>query len=110
MSKLFYDHLIILQDIIVELEQYEIPAEDRKQFMITLDEILHHHILDTVLLFLPHEHHQYFLERFTHEPHSLALLDFLQEKTKVDIEHEIKQTVDYVKKKILRDLKDSEEK
>ena len=107
MSKLFYDHLIIIDDVVVELDRYEIPQPDREQLMATLDEVLHHHVLDTVLLHLPREHHSYFLERFAHEPHHPSILDFVKEKTKVDIEHEIKQTVEYVKKKILKDIEDS---
>ena len=107
MSKVFYDHLVVIDDIVVELDRHEIPPADREQFLKNLDEVLHHHILDTVLLFLPREHHDHFLDRFAREPHHPNILDFLKEKTKVDIEHEIKQTVDYVKKKILKDIEDS---
>lgn len=107
MSKVFYDHLIVLDDIIVELDQHEIPSEDRELFMSNLDEVLHHHILDTVLLFLPHKHHEHFLDRFSKEPHHPSILDFVKEKTKVDIEREIQHTVEYVKKKVLKDIKDS---
>jgi hypothetical protein len=107
MSKVFYDHLIVIDDVVVELDQYEIPSEDRAQLLANLDEILHHHILDTVLLHLPREHHEHFLDRLAREPHHPSLLDFVQEKTKIDIEHEIKATVEYVKKKVLKDIEDS---
>lgn len=107
MSKLFYDHLIAIDDVVFELDRYEIPQSDREQFMEMLDEVLHHHIVDTILLYLPHEHHSYFLERFAREPHHSSILDFVKEKTKVDIENEIKRTVEYVKKKVLKDIEDS---
>lgn len=107
MPKVFYDHLVILDDIVIELDKYEIPLSDREEFMANLDELLHHHILDTVLLYLPREHHAHFLDRLGREPYQPSILDFVKEKTRVDIEKEIQHTVSYVKKKVLQDIEDS---
>jgi hypothetical protein len=107
MSKLFYDHLIVLDDIIIELDKYEIPRGEREKVLDTLDEIIHQYILDTILFHLPQQHHNQFLTDFTQSPHSPSILAFVKEKTRVDIEREIKKTVKSIKKKILQDIQES---
>ncbi len=107
MSKLFYDHLIIVDDIVVLLEKHEVPQEERVSLMQHIDELLHTHILDTILSHLSRDHHDHFLDKLAREPHQSSILDFLKDKTKVDIEREIEKTVAHVKAKIQKDIEDS---
>lgn len=107
MTKVFYDHLILIEDIIVSLDTHGVPVSEKRSLLTFIDETIHSYVLDTILTHLPKEHHEHFLFEFTRAPHQPSLLDFLKKKTKVDIEQEIKKTVEHVKKKVLKDLEDS---
>lgn len=107
MAKLFYDHLIVIEEITAVLDTHEMTKEEREELLATIDETLHHHVLDVILTHLPREHHETFLEKLTVQPHHPELLAFIQEKTAVDIEREIKKTADKIKKKILKDIEEA---
>jgi hypothetical protein len=104
MSKLFYDHLIVIEDFVAIFEEYSVPTDEKGKLLETIEEILHHHIFDTVLTHLPRNHHETFLEKFASHPGNEDILIFLKDKTKVDIEKEIVRTVARVKAKILKDI------
>ena len=63
MSKLFYDHLVNIEEIIIVLSEYDISEDDRQQILSTIDETIHHHVLDIIFTHLPREHHEEFLEK-----------------------------------------------
>lgn len=107
MTKLFYDHLVVIEDIVAVLDEHELSREEREQLLETIDETLHHHIMDVILTYLPREHHEIFLEKLTAKPHHPELLAFVQEKTAIDIEREIKKTAERIKKKILKDIEEA---
>jgi hypothetical protein len=109
MSKLFYDHLIVIEEVTSVLDEHELTDDEKHEFIELIDETLHHHILDTVLTHLPEEHHEVFLDKLVKHPHHPDLLHFLKERTQVDIEHEIQKTGEKVKRMIMKDLKESQE-
>ena len=41
MSKLFYDHLVNIEEIIIVLSEYDISEDDRQQILSTIDETIH---------------------------------------------------------------------
>ncbi|MBI4130245.1 hypothetical protein HY468_02940 [Candidatus Roizmanbacteria bacterium] len=106
MAKLFYDHLIVIEEITAVLDAHEMTKEEREQLLATIDETLYHHVLDVILTHLPREHHETFLEKLSEYPHHPKLLEFIKEKTIVDIEKEIIKTADKIKKKILKDIEE----
>jgi len=107
MSKLFYDHLIIIEDITLILDKYNITKEERGKILSLIDKTLHHSILNTILSHLPKNHHEVFLNKFTSYPYDLKLLTFLKDHTEVDIEIEILNTASSVKKTILKEIERS---
>lgn len=107
MPKLFYDYLINVEEVIVELDQNEISIEERTEFISIIDETLHHHVLETILSNLPFEHHQNFLTKFHKAPHDPDLLMYLRQVSGVDIEEKIKSKASEVKKEILSEIKKS---
>jgi len=101
MSKLFYDHLIVIEEINNTLVALELPEEDYNETLSIIDETVHHHVLDVILTHLPNEHHETFLEQLASAPHDKSILIFLNEKSPVDIEEEIAKTIDKLKEELL---------
>jgi len=77
MAKIFYDYLIKIEEITVELEGYEMTVEEKEEFITLIDETLHNHTLNVILSNLPQERHEDFLSLFYEAPHRPELLDFL---------------------------------
>jgi hypothetical protein len=107
MTKVFYDHLIDIEEVLGELENYEIETEEREEIRIIIDETFHHQTINIILTHLPTQHHQNFLDRFHQSPHDQELLVFLKEQIEADIEEEIKKQAQKIKKEILADIKKS---
>ena len=103
--KLFYDHLVLKEDLIVELEKHKLAVEEREELVALVDENLHHHVLDTILTHLPKEKHQDFLKKFHNAPHDEKLLEYLKTETVVDIEEEIKTRARKTKAELLAEIK-----
>ncbi|MBI3289872.1 hypothetical protein HYZ78_00575 [Candidatus Microgenomates bacterium] len=105
MSKIFYDHLIIIEDLegVVKSDSHE----EREELHQLIDEMIHHRVLGCILDHLPRVHHEEFLEKFHEKPYDESLVNYLQEKTPqdVDIEEKIKEEVAKLKKELLKDLK-----
>lgn len=110
MAKIFYDHLIKIEEVTVELDNYELTIEEREEFVSLIDEILHHHTLNVILTHLPKHRHETFLSMFHKEPHKPELLDFLQKETTTNIEEEIKNQAEKVKKDLLAEIKKAQRK
>lgn len=110
MTKIFYDHLINIEAVWGEFENYEIELEEREEIEIIIDETFHHQIMGIILTYLPSEFHQTFLDRFYQSPFDKELLGFLKKQIKVDIEEEIKKQAEKIKKEILSDIKKSLQK
>ena len=64
MSKLFYDHLITLDEIEVVIKKNASSKEEKEELWALVDEIVTHKVLEKVLDKLPREHHEEFLELF----------------------------------------------
>jgi len=110
MAKIFYDHLIKIEEVTVELDNYELTLEEREEFISLIDETLHNHTLNVILSHLPQQHHENFLSMFHKEPHKPELLDFLKKETLVDIEEKIRGEAEIVKKEILAEIKKAKRK
>lgn len=104
MKQIFYDHLVIREDIEIELDRYKIDLNDREEILRLADETLHHEVLNVILTKLPKEKHHQFLTHFHKNPADPKLLTDLK-KDIADIEEEIKKVAARVKKEILSEVK-----
>jgi transcriptional regulator of NAD metabolism len=93
MSKLFFDHLINLDDVEIEIKKVTKTQEEREELWQIVDEIIQHRILGCILDNLPEKYHEEFLEKFHDAPYDLGILAFLVEKIGENIEEIIKQEI-----------------
>jgi len=110
MAKIFYDHLIKIEEVTAELDNYELTVEEKEEYISLIDETLHNHTLNVILSHLPKQHHKNFLSMFYQGPHRSELLDFLKKETLVDIEEKISEEAGKVKKEILAEIKKAKRK
>lgn len=104
MNKVFYDHLIIIEEVITIIDAHDIDAQEKKQIIELVEQTLHQEILNTIFTHLPKDHHETFLIHFNAVPHDQKILDFVKDKSGIDIEKEILKTANGVKKKILKEI------
>ena len=107
MSKVFYDHIIILEEVEVEINNSVESEEERHELWQIVDEIVHNRVLEFLLDKLDCEHHDHFLEQFHEKPHEESLLDYLNERIEGEIEELIGQELESLSSEILRGLKTS---
>lgn len=109
-NKIFYDHLILFEEISAELEPYSDNIQDLAELMELVDRHLHHHTLNVIFTHLPAHHHEEFISLFSANPEDEKLLDYLRERISVDIEKEISEKAAKIKKEILAEIKSREKK
>lgn len=110
MSRVFYDHLIVIEDFDRTIGAHVDTHEQKQELWQLIDEILHHRIMGVILDKLPQEYHEEFLESFRIAPYNTGLLDYLREKIKDDIEESIKLEAQSVLREIVGDLRESSAK
>ncbi len=103
--KLFYDHIIIIDEILQEVEILEIESSDKKLLRELIDDMVTHAVMTHILDLLPHEHHEEFLERFHTAPHDLYLMQYLEKKTNKNMHAEITGVGNRLKKEIRKEFK-----
>lgn len=108
--KLFYDHLIMIDEVFVEIEELDISLDEKKEMRAMIDELSHARVLTKILDLLPSEHHDLFLERFHAAPYDVSHLQFLEKvgtgrvtaeliTLGKDLKHEVRKTIHAHKKK-----------
>jgi len=107
MVKLFYEHLISFEELAGELNEHELEEAEREKLMDSVYEIIEHRVFDVILTHLPQEFHQAFLEKVAKAPYDATILDFIKEKTRVDIEREINKAAKKSTALILKDIRSS---
>lgn len=110
MSKIFYDKLIVLEEIEVEINQLGLEHDEKKELEHLIDEIIHHRIIDRVLSHLPPQHHEEFLQRFHAAPYDHTLIDYINARVDRRVEEVIHEEVQKLKAEILEDIKSSKKK
>lgn len=110
MTKLFYDHLVIIEDLFIEVEELEVTHEEKLAMKKMIDEIIQHQLLTHILDLLPKEDHEVFLERFHHAPYDTKHLQFLEEKIDRDMHAEIIIIAQKAKDEIRKEIKKHKKK
>ena len=105
MSKLYYDHLIVLDEVEAVIKRAAKTQEEKEELWKVVDETLHHRVMGKVLDKLPREHHEEFLHKFHATPHDENLLTYLQEKIGENVEELIRQEIGNLAYELLQDLK-----
>ena len=105
MSKIFYDHLIILDEVEVEINNLGLEHDERQELHDLIEETLHHRVLTRVLEVLPKEHHENFLKEFKKRPHDGALIDYINERIDDSVEKHVTEEIEKLKDELLQDLK-----
>lgn len=98
MSKVFYDHLILIDELFAEVDLVELTSEEKKQAKKKIDDLVHHKVLTKILDLLPREHHEEFLIRFHAAPHDHRHLTYLKEKGNIDVQTELVELSNHLKK------------
>jgi predicted metal-dependent peptidase len=104
MAKLFYDHLIVIEEITAVLDEHKLTAADRVKILTLMDATLQHEILDVIFTYLPRDKHDEFLTKFHKVPHDLTLMQYLKDNSPVNIELAILDRANKTKKKLLREV------
>ena len=105
MSHIFYDRLIVFEEVEAEIKKVAKTPEEKEELWREVDEIVHHRVMGCILDRLPREHHQEFLERFHKAPYDEGLIPFLTERIGEDTEEFIKIETENLKKEILAEIK-----
>lgn len=104
MSKLFFDYLIILDDVEAEIKEIAELEEERHELWQIVDETINNRVLELLLDRLAEEHHDEFLERFLEAPHDEELIDYLNERIQENLEELIRNEVENLSSEILREI------
>lgn len=101
MSKLFFDHLLVFEEVEVFINSNATTKEEKEELWKLMDGIVQHRVLDLILSELPREHHDEFMEKFTQFPHEERLFVYLNEKTGKDFEKLIAKEIKLLEAEIL---------
>jgi hypothetical protein len=104
MSKLFYDHLIQLDQIDLVIKQSVSSKEEQEELWQLVEDMIHHKVMHIILDELPREHHNEFLEEFTKAPHDEIHIHYLKDKTGKDIEEIIQKELQQLEEETLSEL------
>ena len=102
--KIFYDHLILIEEIELILTTHQLTREECEQILHVIDKTMHSEILQTILKHLPLHKHEEFLTKFHAAPHDKSIMTFLKDHTLVDIEKEILKTANIVKHTVFKEI------
>ena len=105
MSKIFYDRLIVFEEVEAEIKKVAKTPEEKEELWREIDEIIHHKLMGCVLEKLPKEHHHNFLGKFEKAPQDEGLFTFLNEKVGEDIEEFLKTEMSKLKTELLQLIK-----
>ncbi len=107
MSKLFYDHLIVIEEVIIVFEEHELSKEDQKELLHLIDETLEHEILNLILTHLPKELHEPFFAKLARAPHDPNILTYLQDHMPINVTEAILIQANTVKRGVIKQIKAS---
>ena len=92
MTNIFYDHLVVMEDLEIHISKLDISGEDKEKMHTLIEETIHYRVMTRILDKLPREHHAKFMETFTRFPYHHKNLEFLKEHVE-DIEEQIKEEI-----------------
>ena len=105
--KKFYDHLIEIETITIELDKLDLSDEQKHHLAKLVDSSLHHVVLDAVLSELSDSDKRIFLQHISENDHE-KIWKFLNSKVD-NIEEKIKKASEDLKTELHKDLRRAKE-
>ena len=105
MTKVFYDELVGIEEIFVEIERVELNHKNKQKVKKVIDEIIHYRMVTFILDHLPRVHHKTFLIRFQAAPHEKEHLVFLEKKLSKAFIQDLEKHAQELKKEIQQEFK-----
>ena len=105
MSHIFYDHLLILDEVEAEVKKTAQTPEEKEELWRLIDEIVHHRVMGKLLDKLPKDNHEDFLTRFHEAPHDDGLMDYLRQKIGENVEELIRQEIGELAYELLAEIR-----
>jgi hypothetical protein len=103
MSKLFFDHLVVFEEIEGKIKKTASSKEEREELWGLVDEVTTHKVLEKILDRLPRAHHEEFLELFHKCPHDeIVIFGYLRDKAGKSIEDDLKQDLKNLEADLLK--------
>jgi len=110
MSKLFFDHLLVLDEVEVEIKRSASSREEREELWGLVDDIVNPKVFETILNKLPREHHEEFVEIFHKCPYDEEVIfGYLKAKTGQNLEEELRKELEGIGADILKELRPQDE-
>lgn len=106
--KYFYNHLIEVESLIIELDSLDLTREQKVQLASIVDSSLHHTILDAILSELTEEDKIKFIKHLEENDHE-KIWQFLNNKVG-NIEEKIKKAAEDLTRELHEDLKKAKDK
>ena len=110
MAKIFYDHLIVYEEVEKGIDKVAKSQEERDELWQIVDELVHHRALGFILARLPRAHHEEFLEKFHQAPYDEGLLDCLKEKIGENLEELLREELGGLAYELLEEITGSKQK
>lgn len=107
-NKHFYAHLTETTDIVLELGELNMSQEERIHLLSLIEANIHSAVIDTVLSNLNEENKKIFLNNLVSDNHSKTW-EHLKKNNK-DMEEKIKETINFIKKELIKDIKNARNK
>lgn len=105
MSNIFYDHLIVFEEIDFVIKNLTRESEEKEELWKLIDEMTHHSVMICILEKLPRKYHFDFIEKFHNTPYDIGLIKYLNEKAGTNIEKVLKDRIINLEKEILKELR-----
>ena len=105
MSRLFYDHLITIEDVYLEIDELSFPEKTKHKLKDLIDETVSHRVLTLILDRLPSHHHEEFLEKLHQVPFDKKHLKYLDQRINTQISSEISKLGKKLKRELLVEIR-----
>jgi hypothetical protein len=110
MSRIFFDHLVILDEVESEIKSIAESPDEKEELWKLVDDIVQHRVIITILDKLPISYHEEFLTRFHEAPHHEGHLGYLDDKIQSDeevgdVSAIIKREIDSLREELLKEIK-----
>jgi len=104
MSRLFYDDLIILEELDHHVRHAAKSSEEKEELWSIIDEIIHHRVMGCILDRLSEEDHYEFLDKFHKTPHDEELYNYINMRIDEDIEDAIRNEIADIKEELINEI------
>lgn len=103
MKKSFYNHLVEIDSLTIELDKIEISQDEKRHLILLIDSNIHQTVLNVVLSELQESDKKIFLHHLSSGNHD-KVWTHLKEKIE-DVENKIKKAADELIKELHEDIK-----